>query len=192
MIGSKPRVFTRLQLSCISITPGSDFDLSESVTPVAEAYSEMIDLNGGARNAARPVHRKWKVDISASDMRSAGLISVWPGQYVEAIPSEPVSVPVPGGGTIVSLPRRGIEVVGMTADFSIIHPVAQPATPLPLHVAETAERVASLRTRPSVSFAAPVVEVRYRPVLACIVTAWSYDADERAATVSWSLSLRER
>lgn len=191
MLGTPPKVYTRLRLGSIVIPPGTDFDLSEIFRMISDASDIRRTVNGEAVNVARSPFRKYSVGIRASDMRAAGIGAVNPGDYCEVIPSESLSISVPGGAMHVQLPRAGIEVVGIAADGTRVTPVAQPATPLPLQTARTGARIATLRLKPTVVFQSPVTVVRFRPALACIVMSWSSSADERAATASWTLDLEE-
>lgn len=191
MIGTPPKVYTRLLLSTVTIPPTSDFDLSETVELIGDATDLRRTVNGEPVNVARAVFRKYSVSISASDLRAAGVFAMTPGDYVECVPSEPFSVSVKPAATSVELPRSGIEVIGITASGAKIGPTAQPVDRRPLEVDRDGDRIADLRLRPTVTFASPVTLVRFRPILACVVTNWSTSADERAATASWSLNKEE-
>lgn len=183
--------YTRLLLSGVEIPAGSDMDIREAVTLISEASDMRRTVNGDLTNLSRAIFRKYRISISADDLFAAGVHGVAPGDYVECVPTEPFSISVPSPAAAVELPRAGIEVVGLTSDGRRVQPVSQPADPLPLTHARQPSRVAALRARPTVTFPEPVVLVRFRPVLACLVVDWSSDADERQATASWGLTLEE-
>lgn len=181
---------TRLQLSNIAIPPGADASISEAVGLISDAADIRRTVNGEAIQIARDAFRKYRVGITCSDMHSAGLHSVSPGDYVECIPTEPFSVSLPVAATSVTLPRAGIEAVGVKSNGEKVAPIAQlPAQAL--QNVRSSGRISALRARPVVTFSEPVALVRFRPILACVVVEWSSDAAEKDATASWSLTLEE-
>ncbi|KIN72674.1 hypothetical protein [Sulfitobacter guttiformis] len=183
--------YTRLKISTLTIPAWADWQVTESVRLISQAADLRRTVNGELVNVARSTFRKYSVDIRVQDHWAAGLSGIDLGSYCEVIPSEHFSLSVPGGAVSAKIPRAGIEVVGITDDGVEIPATSQPTNPLPLQTARAGNRIGFLRVQRTVSFSTPVVLVRYRPVLACLVTDWTTDSDEAAATASWTISLEE-
>lgn len=182
---------TRVELSGVIFPPGSDLNISEGLSPIAQAADMRRTVNGDLLNVARPVLRKRRLTLGASDMRPAGLGHLFPGDYLEAIPSEPLAITLSAPATSAQVSAGAVEVVGLSATGQLVQPVAQPENPRPLSVAHDPARVAALRGQVPVNFPSPVVAVRFRPVLACRVVSVSAEATENAASASWTLELEE-
>lgn len=189
-IFSKPRL-SRLRISGVDIPPAADRDIKVSVQLIGDAADMRRTVNADLINVSRAIFRKYAISISASDLHVAGLAGLTPGDYVEVLLPDPIAVSPASPATVIELPRAGVDVIGITPDGHRVEPMAQPASPLPLHASRAPARVSALRIRPSVTFSEPVSLVRYRPALACAVVNWSIDTDERLAESSWSLELEE-
>lgn len=185
------RKYSGLQLSGIDLPIGSDRDVRVSIGLIGEASDLRRTVNADLINLSRSVFRKYFANIAGSGLRPAALAGLTPGDYVELIAPEPLSISCRSPLSAVELPRAGIDVIGLTVEGDRIQPDAQPTSPLPLQIDRTAARVASLRAKPIVTFSTPVVSVRYRAALACAVVSWSSDSDERMASSTWSLNLEE-
>jgi hypothetical protein len=182
---------TRVELSGVIFPLGSDLNISEGLSPIAQSADMRRTVNGELLNVARPVLRKRRLTLGASDMRPAGIGHLFPGDYIEAVPSEPVSVTLPAPATSAQVPAGAVEVVGLSANGQLVQPTAQPASPRPLSATHSPARVAALRAPGPVTFPTAVVAVRFRPVLACRVVSVSAEATENAASASWTLELEE-
>lgn len=182
---------TRVELSGVVFPPGSDLNISEGLSPIAQAADMRRTVNGDLLNVARPVLRKRRLTLGASDMRPAALSHLFPGDYLEAIPSEPVAITLAAPATSAQVPAGAVEVVGLSATGQLVQPVAQPVNPRPLSVTHDPARVAALRASDPVTFPTAVAAVRFRPVLACRVVSVSAEATENAASASWTLELEE-
>ncbi len=182
---------TRVELSGVVFPPGSDLNISENLSPIAQSADMRRTVNGELLNVARSVMRKRRLTLGASDMRPAGLGHLFPGDYLEAIPAEPVAITLPSPATSAQVPVGAVEVVGLSATGQLVQPAAQPVNPRPLSVTHDPARVAALRSQVAVTFPSQVVAVRFRPVLACRVVSVSAEATENASSASWTLELEE-
>lgn len=185
------RKYTGPQLSGIDLPIGSDRDIKVNIELIGEASDLRRTINADLINLSRAVFRKYFANVTGAGLRAAALAGLTPGDYVELIAPEPLSISCRSPLSAVELPRAGIDVVGLTAEGERVQPDSQPASPLPLQIDRTAARIADLRQKPVVTFSTPVVSVRYRAALACAVVSWSSDSDERMAASNWSLSLEE-
>ncbi|UFM66803.1 hypothetical protein LOS78_12790 [Paracoccus sp. MA] len=186
----RPKV-TSLRLSGIELPPGSDGDISVSVSPISGASDLRRTVNADLVNLARAVFQKYAVQITGSGMIPPAIQGLMPGDYIECITPEPFRISVRTPSTAVELPRAAIAVSGTAYDGRTIMPVAQPPDRSSLRVVQSSSRTSQLRTRPVVTFPEAVYAVRYRAVLACAVIDWSVDSDERLADSRWSLSIEE-
>lgn len=182
---------TKLELSGVAFPPGSDLRIAENLKLIGGAADMRRTVNAGLVNVARTAFRKRSLSLSGDDMRPAALHHLFPGDYVEVIPVEPLAVTLPAPATSAQIPVGAVEVVGLTDAGELVQPDAQPADPRPLSVAHDPARVAALRASAPVIFPTAVRVVRFRPVLCCLVTDVNSAATEGTATAGWSLELEE-
>ena len=182
---------TKLQLSGIELPAGSDAEIRSTLRFISAASDVRRTVNGDALNVSRSVFQRYAVSLSGDDAHPAALHAVKPGQYVEVLLPDFLSVSLPTPGFSVVLPRAGVEVYGLTSNGMKVEPFEQPASQTPLQTEKNASRLAVLRTQENVSFPQPVALVRFRPVLGCLVLNWNTDADERLARFGWQLELEE-
>lgn len=185
------KMTTRLELSGVAFPPGSDLRISESLKLIGGAADMRRTVNAGLVNVSRSAFRKRALSLSGDDMRPAALHHLFPGDYVEVIPVEPLAVTLLAPSTSAQVPVGAVEVVGLTNAGVLVQPDAQPADPRPLSVTHDPARVAALRASAPVTFPTAVKIVRFRPVLCCLVTDVSSAATEGTATAGWSLELEE-
>jgi len=185
------KMTTRLELSGVAFPPGSDLRISENLKLIGGAADMRRTVNAGLVNVARAAFRKRALSLSGDDMRPAALHHIFPGDYVEVVPVEPLAVTLQSASTSAQVPVGAVEVVGLTDAGELVQPDAQPADPRPLAVTHDPARVAALRASAPVTFPVQVRVVRYRPVLCCLATDVSSAATEGAATAGWSIELEE-
>lgn len=160
------------------IIGGSDREISESLNPIEEGGSVRRTINGALRSISNPAFRKFAVSLSGSDLRAPAFSGFWLGEQVEV-------------GCISELTKR------VPASGSVIQQIALERPPVAGSVAVTDEqgnRINVISVNGNLVAIAgqnrPLF-VTYRPILQCIVTAWSQDEDEASAVVSWSLEMQE-
>ena len=182
---------TKIELSGVSFPPGSDLYISEQLGIISSAADMRRTVNGELVNVARSAFRKRSLTLSGSDMRPAAMGHLFPGDYLEAIPAEPIAITLPTPSTSAQVPAGAVSVVGISESGDIILPSSQPADPRPLSTERDPSRISALRSFTPVNFPEPVRVVRYRPVLCCLVMDAGTNGTENQSSVSWSISLEE-
>lgn len=186
----RPR-YTTTEISGVAIRAGADKDISCKIDPIAEAADLRRTVNADLRNVARDVFQKFSISISGDDTYAAAFAHLMPGRYAEIISHKPMSLTLTPAATSAEIPRACIDVVGITHDDRRVMPTSQPPDPHPLQTTETPARTATLRVKPTVTFAEPVETVEFRPVLACLIVGMSLSDAERTRSSSWSISAEE-
>lgn len=182
---------TELQLSGIAIPARSDDTVSVKIAPISEAADLRRTVNGDLVNLARSVFQKYAVSISGSGINLPALAPIWPGQYVELLAPDPISITPAANGMSASWNRAAVGVHGRTADGRRVEPTVQPPSPLPIGSVPSSERMTTLRQQWNALFPEPVMIVFARPVLACLLTGWSTDSEDASKEAAWSLDLQE-
>lgn len=182
---------TKTLISGVAFPPGSDLYIVCDVSPIAQASDLRRSVNGDLINLARSPFKKYRVSLTCADIRPAAIDHLFPGDYLEVVPSEPFHFSFHPPATSVQIPRSCIEIVGMTAAGDLVQPNVQPVSSLPLSKVYDPVRVAAMRANRTVNFPVAVESVRFRPVLACRLLSSSHDSVEFKSTSSWKLELEE-
>lgn len=183
--------WSKLELAGIVLPAASDRSVSISVRPISQSSDIRRTVNGDAVNVGRAVYQRYAISVSCSDLHPAGLSELFPGTYIEATAPAPWTLSLSTPSTFVSIPRASVEVAGILSSGETVQPVAQPTDLRATASTYSTARVSELRTPQSVTFQSPVIAVRYRPILACMLTATSWSQDESEAESSWSVELEE-
>lgn len=165
---------TSLIISELGIGWQSGLDIHESLKPI-EAGELRRTVNGALLNLTAVEFRKLVLRISSDDIRPPALSQLWRGDVLTVVPVTEMGDLVPAGGqsrTLVRDPHPG-SVRCLTRGFGDV-----PCT--------VVGRVVTLPTP-----ASEAVRIYYRPMLSMMVSGWSIDESEAAASSSWSLDLEE-
>jgi hypothetical protein len=165
---------TSLIISELGIGWQSGLDIHESLKPI-EAGELRRTVNGDLVNLTSVEFRRLVLRISSDDIRPPALSHLWRGDVLTVVPVTELGDLIPAGGhsrTLVRDPHPG-SVRCLTLAFGDV-----PCT--------VDGRVVTLS-----SPAAEPARIYYRPSLTMMVSGWSVDESEAAASSSWSLDLEE-
>lgn len=182
---------TVLTLSGIGIVPFSARGVSETRRPIDQARQQRRTVNGALVDLSTTAFRKYALSLSGGDLQPMALNGVWQGQAV----------------TVGCISELG-QAVTLTAGVGSVSLDRKPVTGSGRAIFETGAEIYRLKSSgvvfsqntagdwsAAVNFSnaglAGMAFVFYRPELNCMVSGFNSEADEWAATNSWTMDLEE-
>ena len=156
--------YSKLRINGQPILPGSDFQISVDISPIAGASNLRHTVNGELVDMSRAVFRKYRISISGSGRRSPAISDLMPGANIQITAPEPIFI------SGADIGRQIAEKVG---------------------VKESGGQIA---VGPTESFPVwtSIVGVGVRPIFECKVISVNVSYDEHRKDYSWSLEAEER